>query len=53
MDNTTKTLIGLVVLAMADTITPIPVIGAILMYIVLARPAWFLDLVREIYQQGQ
>jgi hypothetical protein len=38
----------LLLLMIADT-APVPVVGSICMYILLARPRWFKDLVDRIY----
>lgn len=43
-----KTALALLLLLMLD-IAPIPVTGMVGLYIVLARPMWFMDLVRKIY----
>jgi len=45
----TKCLITLILLAMVDTVTPFPIIGAILIYVLLQRPPWFRNVVAEIY----
>lgn len=45
----TKTLIALVGLSLVDAVIPIPILGIILIYVVLQRPTWFLDVVRELY----
>ena len=45
----TKTLITLVLLCVIDVIIPIPILGGILVYVVVRRPAWFAQAVRDIY----
>ena len=45
----TKCLIGLIVLSIVDVLIPIPIVGLILIYVVLQKPPWFVDTVREIY----
>ena len=45
----TKCLIGLIVLSIVDVLIPIPIVGLILIYVVLQKPPWFVDMVREIY----
>ena len=45
----TKCLIGLIVLSIVDVLIPIPIVGLILVYVVLQKPPWFVDMVREIY----
>ena len=48
----TKSLFGLIFLAMVDTIVPFPILGVILMYVLLQRPPWFRNVVTEIYDEG-
>jgi hypothetical protein len=45
----TKCLTGLIVLCIVDVLIPIPIVGLILIYVVLQKPPWFADTVREIY----
>jgi len=45
----TKCLITLILLAMVDTVIPLPITGAMLIYFLLQRPPWFKDVVAEIY----
>jgi hypothetical protein len=52
MSSKTKCLSGLIILGIVDAVIPIPIIGIILFYVVLRRPPWFKDLVREIYAAG-
>ncbi len=49
MSIETKTLTGLVLLAVVDMIIPFPILGVILVYVVLQKPPWFIRRVREIY----
>jgi hypothetical protein len=49
MNVKTKSLVGLILLAMVDTVIPFPILGVILIYVVLQRPLWFRDVVLEIY----
>lgn len=49
MSIKTKSLIILVVLGIIDVVIPIPILGVILIYVVLQRPHWFTNVVREIY----
>ncbi|MDY6839076.1 MAG: hypothetical protein SWH78_14010 [Thermodesulfobacteriota bacterium] len=44
-----RCLIVLVALGVVDAVIPIPIIGLILVYVVLERPPWFLDLVQGLY----
>lgn len=52
MSIKTKTLISLIVLGIVDMVIPIPIFGLILIYVVLQRPPWFADIVRQIYNTG-
>jgi hypothetical protein len=45
----TKTLIFLIVLCFVDIIIPVPILGMILLTVVIRRPPWFMDVVKEIY----
>jgi hypothetical protein len=45
----TKCFIALILLAMVDMVIPLPIIGALLIYILLQRPPWFRNVVTEIY----
>ncbi len=49
MKTNTKILIYLIVFAIFDMIIPIPFTATLLIYVLLARPQWFKDLVTEIY----
>jgi len=49
MSIKSKSLIFLVFLGIIDVIIPIPILGLILIYVVLQRPPWFGNVVREIY----
>ncbi len=46
---TTKYLLGLILLGIVDALIPVPIIAAILIYVILQRPVWFRNIVREIY----
>jgi len=46
----TKCIITLILLAMVDTVIPLPIIGAILIYVLLQRPPWFRNVVADIYR---
>ena len=52
MNVKTKSLVGLILLAMVDTVIPFPILGVILLYVVLQRPPWFRDVVLEIYGEN-
>ena len=49
MNIKTKSLIILIILGIIDVVIPIPILGVMLIYIVLQRPPWFTNVVREIY----
>jgi hypothetical protein len=45
----TKCLIGLLGLAVVDAVIPFPILGMILIYVVLQKPPWFHEVVRDLY----
>ena len=49
MKTTTKILIYLFILAVFDMIIPIPFTTILLIYVVLEKPPWFLNIVADIY----
>ena len=49
MNIKTKSLTFLVILGIIDVVIPIPILGVILIYVVLQKPPWFTNVVREIY----
>jgi len=49
MSIKTKSLIILISLGIMDVVIPIPILGVILIYVVLQRPSWFTNVVRELY----
>ena len=49
MSITTQVLVGLIILGIIDTVIPIPFMVLILIYVVLQKPTWFTNKVREIY----
>ena len=49
MDYRTIVLIALIVLSIVDALIPLPIVGLILIYVVMARPPWFSDLVSRVY----
>ena len=50
MNTQSKTILTLVLLGVVDVLIPIPVIGLILIYVVIRKPSWFQDLVKDIYR---
>ena len=50
MSHKTKVLFVLLLLCVADAVVPFfPVLGFLLIYVVLDKPPWFLDAVRQVY----
>ena len=49
MSAKTQILVTLIALSIVDVVFPIPIVALILIYVVLQRPAWFMDRVRDIY----
>jgi len=45
----TKVLLYLVLLAVTDTIIPIPITSMLLIFVLYQKPAWFRELVADIY----
>ena len=50
MKTTTKILIVLIAMAMADVVIPVPIAAFMLIYVLYQRPPWFRDLVEEVYR---
>ena len=50
MKLNTKILIYLIVFALLDMIIPIPFTALILIYVILEKPAWFKNLVADVYR---
>ena len=50
MKTTTKIFIFLIAIALADIITPIPIAAFLLIYVLHLKPAWFKDLVEQVYR---
>jgi hypothetical protein len=46
----TKCLMGLIALGVVDALIPLPILGLILIYVLLQRPPWFHEMVREVYR---
>jgi hypothetical protein len=40
----------LAILSLMDLLIPLPILGILLIYVVLQRPAWFKNMVRNLYQ---
>lgn len=49
MKTKTKILLCLIVLALVDTVIPVPITNILLIYVLYQKPDWFRGLVSEIY----
>ena len=49
MTDENRILLYLALLALVDIFTPVPIVAAVLIYVVLQKPPWFRDLVEQIY----
>jgi hypothetical protein len=45
----TKILLALIPLAIIDAVIPIPIVGLVLIYVILAKPPWFSEAVDRVY----
>ncbi len=45
----TKILVWLIVFAIFDTIIPLPITAAVLLYVLFEKPTWFQECVKNIY----
>ena len=53
MNIRTKSILVLCFLGIIDAAIPIPIIGLVLIYVLVQKPPWFLELVKEIYTIDQ
>lgn len=49
MGTKSKCLMALIFLGIVDVLIPLPILGLFLIYVVLQRPPWFMDVAKEIY----
>lgn len=49
MSTKTQLLTSLIAIGLIDVVFPIPIVALILCYVVIRRPTWFIDWVRDIY----
>ena len=49
MNAKTKIILTLIGLGIVDVVIPVPILAIILITVVLQRPTWFTDMVRDIY----
>ncbi len=53
MSKKKHVLLGLIALSVIDAVVPLlPVLGLVLIYVILAKPPWFLKIVRQVYDIG-
>ena len=52
MNIRTKSILVLILLGIIDVVIPMPIIGLMLIYVIVQKPSWFLDLAQEIYRLG-
>ena len=50
MNIRTKSIFVLILLGIIDVVIPIPIIGLMFIYVIVQKPSWFLDLVKDIYR---
>ena len=50
MNTETQLLVYVILLLLVDTILPLPITAAILLYVVLKQPAWFRELYHQVYK---
>jgi hypothetical protein len=50
MNIRNKTLLALILLCVVDVLIPLPITGLVLVYVVVQRPPWFVDLADRIYR---
>lgn len=51
MSLKTQILINLIVLAIVDTVVPIPITAMVLIMVLFQKPKWFKEWVDKIYRQ--
>lgn len=51
MNEKTKTLSYLIPLAIIDAVIPLPIVGLLLVYVIFAKPPWFIELIDRIYDR--
>ncbi|HPA15790.1 MAG TPA: hypothetical protein PKV75_11060 [Desulfobacterales bacterium] len=50
MSHKTQVLIYLIIIAIFDTIIPVPITALILIHVLFQKPRWFRECVDEIYR---
>ena len=49
MSTNRSCLVWIVLLSLVDTVVPFPIVGVVLIFVVLRRPPWFREMVRDVY----
>ena len=52
MTTKTKALITVGILAVFDTVIPVPFTALIVIYVIVQRPPWAIDFIHDIYGQA-
>jgi hypothetical protein len=52
MSSRTRYLAWLIGLALIDIFIPIPIVAALMIYVVARRPPWFRDVVSDLYEKA-
>jgi hypothetical protein len=47
----TQLLVYLILLAVLDTVIPVPITALVLLYVLFQKPQWFMDWVDDIYRR--
>ncbi|MBN1276045.1 MAG: hypothetical protein JXA35_01035 [Deltaproteobacteria bacterium] len=53
MSKPAKCIIALIILGLADIIIPVPITVMGLIYVIIKKPPWFIELFEEIFSQGK
>ena len=53
MPLVTKLLIYLLSFAILDLMIPLPIVALLLIYVVLQKPGWFYDVVKQLYGKNR
>jgi len=51
MSINTRILLYIVILAVFDTVIPIPITAMVLIYVLFQKPRWFIEWVRAVYRR--
>jgi len=52
MMSETRLFLTVALLGIVDVVIPIPILGLILIYVIVQKPPWFLEMVRGIYREA-